>query len=236
MSFLKAEWRKLAFINYAIDKAFLQDYVPYGTELDLWEGKCYVSLIGFRFINTRLLGIRIPFHTDFEEVNLRFYVKRLVGAEWRRGVVFIKEMVPKPALTFVANTVYREKYETLPMQHAWHENEETRTVEYKWRKKKQWQSLKVTAGKKAIPIEAGSESAFITEHYWGYAPVTATKSNQYEVTHPQWLQYPVSNTELSVDFELTYGPTFEFLNNCQPASVMLAEGSEITIENKQLIQ
>lgn len=236
MSFLTAEWRKLAFINYAIDKAFLQAYVPFGTELDLWEGKCYVSLIGFRFINTRLLGIPIPFHTNFEEVNLRFYVKRWTGTEWRRGVVFIKEMVPKPALTFVANTIYREKYETLPMQYAWHEDEETRTVEYKWRKKKQWQSLKVTAGKKATSIAVGSESAFITEHYWGYASVTATKSNEYEVTHPKWLEYPVWSTDINVDFELTYGPEFKFLNNSQPASVMLAEGSEITIENKQIIQ
>lgn len=235
MSFLKAEWRKLAFINYAIDPVFLQAYVPYGTELDFWEGHCYVSLIGFRFLNTRLLGIRIPFHTDFEEVNLRFYVKRLVGTEWRRGVVFIKEMVPRPALAFVANTIYKEKYETLPMQYDWTENEKTRTVEYKWRKKKIWQSLKVTAERKALPIAAGSESEFITEHYWGYAPVTATKSNQYEVTHPKWLQYPVLSTEVNVDFELTYGPEFKFLNKLQPASVMLAEGSEITIENKQII-
>lgn len=76
MSFLKAEWRRLALVNYIIDKHLLVKYLPAGTELDLRNGNCYVSLVGFMFINTRLLGLRIPFHKNFEEVNLRFCVKR----------------------------------------------------------------------------------------------------------------------------------------------------------------
>ena len=103
MSFLNAEWRKLAIANYVIDPRVLEKYVPPGTELDLWQDKCYVSLIGFMFLNTRLLGFKIPFHSNFEEVNLRFYVRRFENNAWKRGVVFIKEIVPKPALTFVAN-------------------------------------------------------------------------------------------------------------------------------------
>ncbi|MCB9261021.1 MAG: DUF2071 domain-containing protein [Flavobacteriales bacterium] len=114
MTFLKAEWRKLAIANYVVDANVLLDYIPAGTELDLWNGKCYVSLVGFMFQNTRLLGIKIPFHVHFEEVNLRFYVKRFDNGIWKRGVVFIKEIVPKRALTFVANTVYNENYEILP--------------------------------------------------------------------------------------------------------------------------
>ena len=117
MSFLAAEWRKLAIANYEIDKSILTDFIPFGTELDLWNNKCYVSLVGFMFINTKLLGIKIPFHTNFEEVNLRFYVKKLENNEWKRGVVFIKEIVPKSALTFVANMVYNENYETMEMNH-----------------------------------------------------------------------------------------------------------------------
>ena len=119
MSFLRAEWRKLALANYVIDPERLAPHVPAGTELDLWQGKCYLSLVGFMFVNTRLLGVKVPFHVNFEEVNLRFYVRRREGSEWRRGVVFIKEIVPKPALTWVANTIYREHYETLPMEHFW---------------------------------------------------------------------------------------------------------------------
>ena len=115
--FLTAEWRKLAIANYSVDPKILKPYLPYKTELDLWNGKCYVSLVGFRFVNTKLKGISIPFHRHFEEVNLRFYVRFKDPTGWKRGVAFIKEIVPKPALTFIANTIYREKYITLPMKH-----------------------------------------------------------------------------------------------------------------------
>ena len=112
MSFLKAEWRKLVLINYAVDPALLKKYLPYKTELDFWNNTCYVSLVGFLFVNTKMLGLKIPFHVNFEEVNLRFYVKHLDKGEWKRGVIFLKEIVPKAAITIVANTLYGEHYQT----------------------------------------------------------------------------------------------------------------------------
>lgn len=236
MSFLKAEWRKLAIANYIINKELLSKYVPAGTKLDLWNGNCFVSLVGFMFKNTKLLGIKIPYHTDFEEVNLRFYVKRFDSGEWKRGVVFIKEIVPKRALTFVANSVYNENYETLPMKHLWHVENGERTVEYKWEKYGKWHSIKVQADKEHHTIEPNSETEFITEHYWGYAKVNKNKSNEYEVTHPKWDAYTVKNYEIDIDFGVIYGNEFEFLNTSIPASVMLAEGSQITVENKRTIK
>jgi uncharacterized protein len=182
-----------------------------------------------------LLGLKIPFHTNFEEVNLRFYVRRKVGDKWHRGVVFIKEMVPKAAITFVANTLYNEKYETLPMQHHWEELNGVRKVAYSWRKKSIPQYLQVTAEKSTIEIAPGSEAEFITEHYYGYARLNARKTNEYEVTHPRWLQYPVLSHKVEVNFALNYGPDFAHLNNLSPQSVMLAEGSAITIENKKVL-
>src|SRR5690606_38028269 len=182
MSFLKAEWRKLAIANYVIDKEVLTKYVPSGTELDLWNGNCYVSLVGFMFQNTKLLGIKIPFHVDFEEVNLRFYVKRFQNGEWKRGVVFIKEIVPKRALTFVANTIYNENYETMPMKHNWSEEDDKRLVEYKWNKSGVENSFKIQAGIEEYEIQPNTETEFITEHYWGYAKINEVKSNEYEVT------------------------------------------------------
>lgn len=235
MSFLRAEWRKLAIANYTIDKELLVKYLPAGTELDLWNGNCFVSLVGFMFINTRLLGIKIPFHTKFEEVNLRFYVKRFENGEWKRGVVFIKEIVPKPALTFVANTIYKENYETLPMKHSWSSKNNQRTIEYKWKKDNKWNSIKVEASVETFEIESNSETEFITEHYWGYAKVNSHKTNEYEVTHPKWEAYKVTNFEIDVDFGAVYGKEFEILNSTNLASVMLAEGSEITVENKKTL-
>jgi uncharacterized protein YqjF (DUF2071 family) len=236
MSFLKAEWRKLAIANYSVDEKLLHKYLPAGTELDLWNGKCFVSLVGFMFVNTKLLGIKIPFHTNFEEVNLRFYVKRFENGEWKRGVVFIKEIVPKSALTFVANTIYNENYETMPMSHLWKIEQEGQVVEYKWRHKAKWNSFKVLASLDKFNIEANSETEFITEHYWGYAKVNEKRSNEYEVTHPKWEVYNVKDYEIDVDFNLVYGEEFVLLNDIKPDSVMLAEGSEITVENKRSIK
>jgi uncharacterized protein len=236
MSFLKAEWRKLAIANYVIDKNLLTGYVPAGTEFDIWEGKCFVSLVGFMFKNTRLFGIRIPFHIDFEEVNLRFYVKRLEKGEWKRGVVFIKEIVPKRALTFVANTIYNENYETMPMSHKWTENENARIVEYNWIKAGKENQFQVTASIENYKIDSGSETEFITEHYWGYAKINNEKSNEYEVTHPKWNAYIVKDYKINVDFGTVYGREFEFLNSEKPNSVMLAEGSEVSVENKKTIK
>jgi len=236
MPFLKAEWRKLAIVNYAIDKELLEKYLPAGTELDLWNGNCYVSIVGFMFKNTRLLGIKIPFHTNFEEVNLRFYVKRYDNGGWKRGVVFIKEIVPRFALSFVANTVYNENYETMPMQHTWEVVGDKRKVAYKWKKAGQWNSIIIDASADKFKIDANSETEFITEHYWGYAKVNANKTNEYEVTHPKWEAYKVYSYEIDIDFRSVYGDDFDFLNSIEPASVMLAEGSEITVEGKSVIK
>src|SRR5690349_16714383 len=166
-TFLTAEWRKLAIINYAIDPSILSPYIPYKTELDFWNDKCYISLVGFRFMNTRVKGIKIPFHVDFEEINLRFYVRYKEGNTWKRGVTFIKEIVPKPALTFVANTVYKENYITLPTRHEWIEDANGINVTYGWRHKGDWDSISVAADSTPKDIISGSEEEFITEHYWG---------------------------------------------------------------------
>lgn len=235
MSFLKAEWRKLALANYVIDPEVLKSYVPAGTELDLWNGKCYVSLVGFMFINTRLLGIKIPFHINFEEVNLRFYVKRIENGEIKRGVVFIKEIVPLPSISMVANTVYKEHYQTLPMRHFWQIEDEIFLARYEWKVGKKWQSFEVKAYNTALAIPEGSEVEFITEHYWGYSKVNNSKTNEYQVTHPRWLHYEIENFKIQVDFGMTYGSDFSFLNKLEPKSVMLAEGSEITVEGQRKI-
>ncbi len=233
MSFLTAEWRKLILVNYQVDEALLKPYLPNKTELDFWNGATYASLVGFKFVNTRLLGLKIPFHTDFEEVNLRFYVKFKDGDDYKRGVVFIKEIVPRSALTFVANTIYRERYVTMPMQHEWQEDQQKRKVMYSWISKKQPQSLWVEAALESEPILKGTEAGFITEHYWGYTQVSAEKTYEYEVTHPTWEQYQVLNYQVDVDFGLVYGDRFSFLNKQSPTSVILAEGSNITVEGKR---
>lgn len=168
MSFLKAEWKKLAIANYQVHPAVLEKYTPPKTELDLWHDTCYVSLVGFMFLNTKLLGVPVPFHLNFEEVNLRFYVRHHHNGEWRRGVVFVKEIVPRAALTFVANTIYKEHYQTMKMAHSWKELEDHRKVKYSWGLKGNENVFSVKAALEQTEIKEASETEFITEHYWGY--------------------------------------------------------------------
>ncbi len=236
MSFLTAEWRKLAIANYVVDPQVLKPYIPAGTELDLWNGNCYVSLIGFLFKNTKLLGIRVPFHSNFEEVNLRFYVRYNDQGTWKRGAVFIKEIVPKVALTFIANTIYNENYVATAMKHSWNETDTTREVAYSWKCKGKWQHINMVAEKQPQQIPQGSEIEFITEHYWGYARCNAVKTNEYEVRHPRWEHYPVTSFTIITDFESNYGSRFAFLNQQQSASVMLIEGSAISVEGKTVLR
>ncbi|WP_223599517.1 YqjF family protein [Chryseobacterium sp. GVT01B] len=233
MNFLKAEWRKLAIINYEIDPEILLPYLPKGTELDFYKGRCYVSLVGFMFLNTKLLGFPIPFHRNFEEVNLRFYVKKKEKGAWKRGVVFIKEIVPKPALSFVANSIYKENYHTMPMKNQIHEKEGELLIRYSW-KDKSWHSIQIIADSTPKPIKENSEFEFITEHYFGFTKKENITS-EYEVCHPKWEYYTIKDHQLDIDFQNIYGNDFECLNHQEPVSVMLAEGSEIEVRTKKYI-
>jgi uncharacterized protein YqjF (DUF2071 family) len=228
--FLTAEWRKLAMANYVVEPALLQPYLPAKTEIDLWNGQCFVSVVGFMFHNTRVKGIKIPFHVNFEEINLRFYVR--YGE--KRGVVFIKEIVSRPAISFVANKIYNENYETLPTYHSWIATPAVLNVEYRW-KKVEWNFLRVSTEKTPVHIVPGSQEEFITENYWGYTKAGNDHAFEYEVQHPRWQIYPVRTYSLQVDFENIYGPAFGFLSKQKPASVLLAEGSAISVLKSQKI-
>jgi len=234
-TFLQAEWRKLAMANFEVDSILLKPYLPFKTELDLWNNRCYVSLVGFMFLDTKVKGFKIPFHRDFEEVNLRFYVRYNDNGNWKRGVVFIKEIVPKHVLTFVANTVYGENYETMWMEHFWIKTTNKLITEYRWRKKKKWNSIKVSTGIELQEISEGSEEEFITEHYWGYTKISGNKTSEYGVEHPRWQFYRTLDYKIDVNFGDNYGHEFSFLDKRKPVSVFVSEGSLIEVKAGSII-
>lgn len=231
--FLRAEWRKLILANYEVDPAILTALVPYGTAIDLWQDRCYVSLVGFMFLNTKVLGMSIPFHRHFEEANLRFYVRYQEAGEWKRGVVFVKELVPKPAITLVANTLYQEHYMTLPMRHDWGNVGGQQQVRYEWKLDGRWNKMQVEASIYPQKMDEGSEEQFITEHYWGYTKIKEKVTYEYAVEHPSWDVYPVSDYRIEVDVAKLYGDLFAESLTKAPRSVFLAEGSEIIVRGKR---
>lgn len=229
-TFLTAEWRKLIMAQYEVDPATLTPWLPRGVELDLYQGRCYVSLVGFLFDRVRIKGIAIPFHTRFEEVNLRFYVARTEADGTRkRGVVFIREFVPRAAISIVANTLYEEPYATLPMFHTISSGPDMLAVNYAWRHHGAWQSMGAWASPTPQPIAPGSEEEFITEHYWGYTKRTRGNTSEYGVQHPRWSVYPVRSFDIQANFAALYGPAFASIKSTAPANILLAEGSEVSV-------
>jgi uncharacterized protein YqjF (DUF2071 family) len=221
--------------NFHIESKILKPYVPAFTELDEWNGNHYVSLVGFLFRNTQVFGMRFPFHTNFEEVNLRFYVRFKDGGQWKRGVVFIKELVPRSAITFIANALYHEHYATHKMSHQFKTDGDAHYVSYNWKVQQEENYLKATTGLARQPVQSGSEEEFITEHYWGYTKVNAFKTTSYEVQHPRWNIFPVRAFDFKCNVEKLYGTAFKESLSSQPTSVFLADGSPINVMNKQII-
>jgi uncharacterized protein YqjF (DUF2071 family) len=228
--FLSAEWRDVVMLNYQVDPHLLAKYVPFGTVLDSFRGKTYVSLVGFRFCRTKLFGaITVPFHSDFEEVNLRFYVRRQCGADERRGVVFIAEIVPRRAVALVARLLYGENYVCLPMRHHVRSEGAERTVEYRWHVKKQWCKLTAQASSgSALPPE-GSLEQFITEHYWGYSTHRSGNSVEYHVSHAQWQVWPCTATSFEGDASTPYGHELGEILQHQPDSAFISDGSPVVV-------
>ena len=223
--FLTAEWRDLVMANYEVDPEFLANRVPHGTLLDLHEGRCFVSLVGFMFLNTRVLGLPIPFHMNFEEVNLRFYVKRKIPNEIRRGVCFIKEIVPRRAISYIARTFYGEPYEQWRMKNV----RAGGMVRYEWSRPGETSALSVTTDEQLGVPGPGSLGEFIIEHYWGYTKRGPARTDEYKVEHPKWSLRDVKSQQIEVDFGSVSGNEFRFLTGAKPFSVVFAEGSAINV-------
>jgi uncharacterized protein len=228
--FLTAEWRNLAMLNYEIESATLQPFVPVGTELDSWQGRVYASIVGFQFLNTRVWGIPIPFHRHFEELNLRFYVRRRAAEGWRRGVVFIKEIVPRAAIALVARRFYNEPYVALPMSHQIKATGgEIDSIRYAGRFGGREHFVKIVTRGGARAFAPGSEAEFITEHYWGYNAQRGGRTLEYQVEHPPWRVYDAAEAVLDCDIALLYGARFVAALSAKPISAFIAEGSPVTV-------
>jgi uncharacterized protein YqjF (DUF2071 family) len=225
--FLTAEWRDLLMLNYEAPEFLLAPLVPEGTELDAWNGRTMVSVVGFRFLDTRVWGIAFPWHRNFEEVNLRFYVRRRVGAEVRRAVVFIKELVPRRAIAKVARLTYNEPYESRPMRHLVTGTQ----LQYEWKRRGAWEGMSALREGAPSPLKPGSEAEFVTEHYWGYTRQRNGSTIEYRVSHPSWRVWNAQAPVLNCDARALYGAGFDEVLSARPVSAVIAEGSRVTVES-----
>ncbi len=222
--FLSAEWRHVAMVSWAVDPALLRPLVPRGVELDDHEGRTYVSLVGFRFLDTRVLGLPIPGHRHFDEVNLRFYLRRHGPVGLERGVGFIREFVPRRAIAWVARVCYNEPYLALPMASTTAADE----VRYRW-KLARWHDLCLTLREPFTLPDPSSRDGWLAEHYWGWTRQRDGGTVAYRVEHPPWRIRPSAATTINADLAETYGSEWGDALSGPPDSSFVAEGSPVTV-------
>jgi uncharacterized protein len=231
--FLSARWENLIMANYEVNPNVLIPYLPNGVELDYYNNKTYVSLVGFMFKKTSLFNIPIPLMGTFEEINLRFYVKRIEGDTIKRGVVFINETVPYKLVAWLANKLYKEHYIAIPTKSLIVNSETTKNIKYKWKINKKWNHIAVNAAKENEQMLPDSMEEFIFEHYYGYTKINSQLSQEYKVNHPRWQVNKLTDYSIQCDFQSMYGNDFAFLSNHKPDSVIIAEGSPVTVKWKR---
>jgi len=228
--FMEARWENLLMLNYEVPPKILEPYLPPFTVLDLWQGKALVSMVGFQFLETKVMGVKWPFHVDFDEVNLRFYVKYFDGNEWKRGAVFISEIVPKSLIVLIANNLYKEHYRALPMRHSQIPADNNHTdFSYEWKLKGRWNKLGAMVNNEFQDIRPGSPEEYIFEHYWGYNKLTDASTMQYQVEHISWQVAEVTNPFFDGDIAALYGEEFLPYLSVEPYSAFFANGSAINV-------
>ncbi|HEY3898090.1 MAG TPA: DUF2071 domain-containing protein [Chthoniobacter sp.] len=232
--FLAAEWRSLLMINYAVDAEVLRPLVPAGLELDLWEGQALVSMVGFLFLRTRILGLPVPFHRNFEEINLRLYVRRQAAEGWRRGVTFVREIVPRRAIAWLARSLYNEPYVACPMRHQ----VDGGRREFGWYQGGRWNHLAAEVRGEPAPLAPGSPEEFIFEHYWGYTRQRDGGTVEYQVEHPRWRTWEAMNPRLDCEVvaPALYGERLAAALRQPPVSAFVAEGSAVGVRWARVVK
>lgn len=232
ISFLSARWERLLLVTYAVEPELLLPHLPPHLELDCIDGSAFVSLVAFDFLNTKVLGIPWPGYRNFPEVNLRFYVRHTDTQ--RRGVVFIREYVPKRLIAWIANTLYNEPYFSAEMDSSWIENESSFELEHSLTLKNSTNKLKVLLQKGEFKPEEDSLSHFFKEHSWGFGQSQGGQLLEYEVWHPIWDTRPVIDLDMQWDWADVYGEKWAFLSQLKPFHTAFAIGSEIKVFPKKI--
>lgn len=231
---LTGEWKNLLMVNYEVEPRLLKPYVPRGTNLNLWNDRCYVTLAGFIFDKIKVLGIKFPFHDQVIEVNLRFYVIPKHARAGERGVVFIQESIAKPMIAFAANLLYKEHYRVMPVSYRQEDQNGQQLIEYQWGYGPGG-LLRATLDRHPRRIAPGSEEEFITWQLRGFTKASHSRTLRYVVQHPLWQIRPVLNFEMDVDFTKWFGDDFGFLRYERPASVFCADGSPVSVMKREVL-
>jgi uncharacterized protein YqjF (DUF2071 family) len=226
--FLTARWSNLFLATYAVPPSLLEPRLPPGLRLDLREGRAFVSLVAFDFLDTRVFGVPWPGYRDFAELNLRFYVYQ----DGQRGVMFVREYVPARFVAWLARVLYNEPYRYAPLTSLVRDELDHLTIEHRLRVGGREHWITATGKKPPYQPPEGSLEHFFKEHHWGFGVGRAGQLIRYEVEHPVWNVFPVQSYQVDLDWGLVYGPEWAFLGKAVPVSTVLAVGSPVMVYPK----
>ena len=234
--FLTAQWRYIAMLNFEVDESVLAPLVPKGTELDDWKGRHFVSLVGFLFLDTHVLGLPAFLHQDFEEVNLRFYVRRQVDGEQRHGVVFIRELVPLPLVAGVARLTYNEPYRTVPIRYSIVKTDsELQSIEYQFGTAVDLCQFGIHVAGEPSRSQPGSGEEFFFQREWGFTRQRDGGTVEYRVDHARWNVWPATGCWRDGPMGEFYDEPFASILSESPPSAFVADGSAVAVHMPQRI-
>ena len=222
---LTAYWTNLLAATFEADETLLNKFLPRGTELNTWHGKYLISIVAFMFSKPAILNISAPFYRSFEEINLRFYVRYKENDQWKKGVVFIKEIAPARIIGLTAGWLYQENFIYLPLKHKFYANNKCQYISYSCKVKNQWGHLNMVCSSK--DNEPGSErvQTFVRDHYWGYTKKSNNNTAEFLIEHRLWKIYQATDYDLNLNIGEIYGKDFTDLFLQKPISVILMDGS-----------
>lgn len=237
MKLLTAEWRHLAFLNYVVDPTLLAPHLPAGVELDSYNGEHYLSVVGLLFQKLKLLGISLPDHQSFAQINCQFYVRRKKGKGWRRGVTFLRQIIPQELTAKVGRAVGRGNYLRTPTHHEIsfeggsvdHMGRPISdgVVKYGWGEGES-ERLEMRTTGLPQPTGFGPQEQFLSQRLWSYT-ARGPRTIEMRVEHPEWFYWEAGSTSLAADPESLGAGVFAEILKAPPESAFLAKGSKVLL-------
>lgn len=229
---ITAAWTNIAVVTWEVEPDLLAPYVPPTLSLNLRDSMAFVSLVGLQFSNLRVRGVRVPGHQHFDEINLRFYVRK-TGYQ---GVTFIREYAPRPLAALMARILYSEPYRAAPVRGRITADEATIVAGYEIDYGGRTSQFSLTGQRPPVRPDNTTLEHFLLEQHWGFTTTRGGQMMRYEVEHPVWHIYPIVSYTLDFDFAAVYGPKWAVLGESEPRSLVLATGSDVTISRPRRIK
>lgn len=204
------EWNDAVFLHWEVDLNALQALVPADLEIDLFEGKPWVSMVAFTMqkIRPRYLPSFSPI-SDFHEINIRTYVKQ----DNKSGVYFLSIEGGTRISCEIARALselpyrYSKISRSANLYHS--ENEGYRDK----------MEIRYEVGESIK--EKSNLVLWLTERYALFQD-TESSINEFEIHHLEWPIYEIDIIELDIDY-----PRFHKFMQRKPDRIHYSTGVKV---------